>query len=112
MRDLRDALRALGATPVASAAAVLSLALGIGANTAVFSILNGLLLRPLPVRDPATLVALANRDNGETLSLDYPVWLAIRDRRLLEDAFAWTSDGLTEIRDGQTLPVRVMWGSG
>ena len=46
--DLRDAMRALKATPVVTTVAVLSLALGIGANTALFSILNGLVLRQLP----------------------------------------------------------------
>jgi hypothetical protein len=52
MQDLRDAARALRSSPLLSAAALLSLALGIGANTAIFSILNSLLLKPLPVRDP------------------------------------------------------------
>jgi ABC-type antimicrobial peptide transport system permease subunit len=57
MQDVREAFRTLRATPLVSMAAVLSLALGIGANTAIFSILNSLLLRPLPVRDPYGLVA-------------------------------------------------------
>ena len=55
MQDLRLAIRALGATPVVSTVAVLSLALGIGANTAIFSLVNGLLLRPLPVTEPHRL---------------------------------------------------------
>src|SRR6185436_14203083 len=54
-RDLRLAVRALRATPVVSAVAVLSLALGIGANTAIFSIINSLVLRTLPVTDPERL---------------------------------------------------------
>ena len=52
-RDVRDAVRALRASPVVSAVAVLSLTLGIGADTAIFSIVNSLLLRALPVKDPA-----------------------------------------------------------
>ena len=52
MQDLRLAFRALRATPVVSFVAVLSLALGIGANTAIFSLVNSLFLRMLPVRDP------------------------------------------------------------
>ena len=48
MHDLRDAFRALKVSPIVSAVAVLSLALGIGANTAIFSILNSLMLRTLP----------------------------------------------------------------
>ena len=50
-QDLRLALRSLRATPLVSAVAVLSLALAIGANTAIFSLVNGLLLRELPVAD-------------------------------------------------------------
>ena len=55
MTDLRDAIRALRATPVVTAVAILSLGLGIGANTAIFSILDAVMLRTLPVKDPARL---------------------------------------------------------
>src|SRR5260221_1567575 len=58
MQDLRLAVRSLRATPVATFVAVLSLALGIGGNTAVFSILNSLLFKSLPVREPSQLVAV------------------------------------------------------
>jgi hypothetical protein len=52
MQELRNAIRTLRATPVVTVVAVLSLALGIGANTAIFSILNSLNLRTLPVTAP------------------------------------------------------------
>ena len=59
MANVRLALRMLFRTPGVSAVAILSLALGIGANAAIFSLFNQLLLRPLPVREPARLVNLA-----------------------------------------------------
>src|SRR5437870_1165488 len=59
MQDLRLALRTLRATPIVTSVAVLSLALGIGANTAIFSLVNSLLLRSLPVADPQRLVSVS-----------------------------------------------------
>jgi putative ABC transport system permease protein len=59
MQDLRLAVRALRATPIVTAVAVLSLALGIGANTAIFSLLNSLVLRALPVANPQRLVLVS-----------------------------------------------------
>src|SRR5579862_7398578 len=56
--DLRYAFRALSRERAFAAMAVLSLAVGIGANTAIFSVVNGVLLRPLPYHDPERLVAI------------------------------------------------------
>ena len=64
-QDLRAAGRALRRSPAVTAAVVVSLALGIGANTAIFSLLNALMLRPLPVRQPEQLVELLSRYPGE-----------------------------------------------
>jgi predicted permease len=59
MRDVTLALRTLARSPLVTTVAVISLALGIGANTAIFSLFHRLLLRPLPVREPERLVNLA-----------------------------------------------------
>jgi putative ABC transport system permease protein len=64
-QDIRYGLRQLNRSPGFTAVAVLILALGIGANTAVFSLINGLMLRTLPVRDPGRLVELLHHYPGE-----------------------------------------------
>jgi len=64
MQDVRLALRALRATPIVTVVAILSLALGIGANTAIFTLVDSLILRPLPIADPQRLVILSGRRNG------------------------------------------------
>ena len=101
--DWRDAIRSLRAAPMVTAAAVLSLALGIGANTALFSIVNGLLLKPLPVHDPERLALLKGGDWTN------PVWERIRDHHgsLFAGAAAWANQsfdladaGESEIVDG------------
>lgn len=71
LQDLRYALRALAAAPAFTAAAILSLAIGIGANTAIFSIVDGLLLRPLPYADAGRLVILWNRSPGLDITEDW-----------------------------------------
>jgi len=83
--DWRDASRALRAAPLVSTFAVLSLALGIVGVTALFSILNSITLKPLPVREPGRVVLL---DGG---SWTNPIWEAIRDRQagIADGAFAW-----------------------
>jgi predicted permease len=106
---VRDAYRALAASPLASLAAVASLALGIGASTAIFSIVDALLLEPLPVRDPATLVTLAT-GRGES-SWPPVVWAEIRDRRLLAQPFAWAA-ARVDLGEGETDVADALWVSG
>jgi putative ABC transport system permease protein len=91
LQDVRLAIRALRATPAVSFVAVLSLALGIGANTAMFSIVNSLVLRTLPVREPQRLVELRSREPNGFPEWSYPVWDELRRRPdLFERAAAWS----------------------
>ncbi len=64
LNDLRFAFRLLLKNPAFTAVAVVAIALGIGANTAVLSLVNALLIRPLPYRDPARIVRRSARDGG------------------------------------------------
>ena len=70
-RDFAYALRMLAKSPGFTLAAILSLAIGIGANTSIFSIVNALLLRPLPYRDADRLVILWNRSPGLNITEDW-----------------------------------------
>ena len=60
MHDLKHALRMLRSSPVFAATAVLVLTIGIGANVAIFSVVNAVILKPVPYEDPGTLVQLMN----------------------------------------------------
>jgi hypothetical protein len=82
VQDLRFAARALAKNPSFAAVAVVTLALGIGANAAIFGAVNGLLFRPLPVREPDRLVALfpLHGQEREPRSWSYPTYLDLRDQ--------------------------------
>src|SRR6201996_2916400 len=71
LKDVRHASRVLIAAPAFTLAALLSLAIGIGANTAIFSIVDGLLLHPLPYSDPERLIILWNRSPGLNITEDW-----------------------------------------
>src|SRR6476661_7178065 len=78
VQDVRFALRGWAKTPGFAVAAVATLALGIGANTAVFSVISGVLLRPLPYADPDRLVQVTERQprNASSVETNGPVWPA------------------------------------
>jgi putative ABC transport system permease protein len=77
--DLQWAVRSLRRAPASSGIAILSLALGIGANTAIFSMINTLLLRRLPVPAPQELRFVVSNPSAPRLSWNYPDYLAFRD---------------------------------
>jgi predicted permease len=80
LNDLRYALRTLRRSPLFTAMAVLSLSLGIGANTAIFSLIDALLLKSLPVRDPSALRVLDPiHQRGDRQGFSYPLYERVRD---------------------------------
>jgi putative ABC transport system permease protein len=86
LADLRYALRQLRKSPAFTTAAVLTLALGIGANTAVFSVVNAVILRPLPFPQPARLVAVEGLDRRSgplPSNLSYPNFFDLRRYNLV-----------------------------
>lgn len=114
--DLRYAFRTFRKAPLFTSVAVLSLALGIGANTAIFTLIHQLLLQPLPVKDPEQLVMLTGKgrhyggNNGRD-KLSYPMYQDIRDKNQVFSGMFCTHsntvsvsfDGRTELITGETV---------
>src|SRR5258707_7991983 len=97
-QNLRYAIRALGRNPGFTFFAILSLALGIGANTAIFTLINALLLRDLPVRQPERLVKLSAVRQGGKIPFSYPMFREVeRGQRVFAGIFAWSTGGLSNV---------------
>ena len=112
MNDVKLATRALLGTPVVAIAAVLSLALGIGANTAIFSLVNSLMLRTLPVAEPEQLGLIVDPTNLSR-AWSNPLWENVRSRAdMFEGAFAWSPTRLTWNRGGETRFISAIRASG
>jgi putative ABC transport system permease protein len=117
LQDLRMARRSLLASPAVAVMVIASLALAIGANAAVFSIVNSLLLRPLPIADPAQLVHVTDsvvNDTGEQRirAWSNPVWRQIRQRALFADATAWSAARFNRASGGESRFVDGLWADG
>jgi putative ABC transport system permease protein len=113
MNDLRSAVRSLRATPIVTSVAVLSLALGIGATTAIFSLTNSLLLRKLPVRDPGALVLVTDPTVPGVRAYAFGVWESFR--RLVDvfdGTLAWSSTEFNLVPRGEAQIVSGAWVSG
>lgn len=121
-QDLKYALRVLRKNPGFTAVAVLSLALGIGANTAIFQLFDAVFLRTLPVKAPEQLAEVripptspgrAGKVHGARPELTYAQWEQIRDRQqVFSDVFAWGGETFNLARGGEARYARGLWVSG
>lgn len=107
-QDVRTAVRGLRKSAGFSIVTIGTLALGIGANTSLFSIFNSLIVRPLPVREPSSLALLTDG------SWSYPVWQEIRARstNVFDGALAWSRESFDLVQGGRVVPVDGGYVSG
>ena len=116
-QDVRFGARLLRKTPVITTVALLSLALGIGANTAIFSLLDSVMLRMLPVQKPEQLVALGMRSQkqGSEANRVYtnPIWEQLRDHQnVFAGVLAWSGHDFNLANGGEAQNVNGMYASG
>jgi putative ABC transport system permease protein len=104
LQDLRYALRTLAKAPAFTAIAILTLAIGIGANTAVFSLVNAMLLRPYPYEEPERIVRVYSTDleSGRRGHMSYPDLLDLAERISVFEAVAGVDREPYNVRSGDT----------
>jgi hypothetical protein len=121
-QDLRYGARLLRLNPAFAVVAIVSLALGVGANTAIFQLLNALRLRTLPVSHPEQLVEIRFQGGGRGREgafignrsiLTNPLWERIRDRQeAFSTAFAWDAPAFELSEGGESRTAQGLWVTG
>jgi putative ABC transport system permease protein len=120
-QDVRYALRTFRRNPGFALVAILSLTLGIGANTALFEVVNAVRLRALPIADPAGLLEVrlvdpdGMRGNFQSWhpTVTQPIWREIQARQQAFDGlFAWSRQSFDLAGGGETRPTEGLWVSG
>ena len=119
-QDVRYALRIFRRNPAFAAVAILSLTLGIGANTALFQVVDAVRLRTLPIADPGSLLEVrltsieGARGNFQTWhpSVTQPIWREIQARQQAFTLFAWSRANFNLAEAGEARPADGLWVSG
>jgi putative ABC transport system permease protein len=108
LRNLRFAFRMMVKSPGFTAAVVMTLALGIGANAAIFTVTNALLLRPFPYREPSRLVSVEVRDQTKDRGVNLIRYENLRDHgQSFAGIAAWANDSLNLTGDGEAAQAAV-----
>jgi hypothetical protein len=107
--ELRYAIRLLRKSPWFTLVAVVGLGLGIGANVALFSVINSVFLHPLPYRDPGRIVSLSSTNEAQNLTragFSYPRYLAVQQRQQVFSDLAFSAgNGFTLTGKGDPEPL-------
>ncbi len=108
LRNLRFGARVLGKSPGFTATVILTLALGIGLNTAIFTVPNALLLRPFPFHDPGQLVTIGDKDESKGFTGTLLRYELVRDlNRSFQSVAVWANDNLNLTGNGEPVQVPV-----
>jgi putative ABC transport system permease protein len=121
IQDFRYGMRVLAKTPGFAAVAILTLALGIGANAAIFQLIDAVRLRTLPVKDPNRLAIVhidkkhwgSGNFNGPYAEFTFPLWQQVKQRQqAFSNIAAWGADSLNLAKGGEVDNAKVIWVSG